>query len=91
MPPNSAEAELRIEAAMRDNSAVLDLSELRLTSIPDDVAELSHLRELRLNDNWLREVPESIRGLAQLTHLDLADNQLLEVPTGSAGFVTSPG
>ena len=43
MSPSSAEAALRIEAAIRDNSAVLDLSELRLTSLPGDVAELPHL------------------------------------------------
>jgi hypothetical protein len=49
MSANSAEVESRIEAANRDNSDVLDLSGLRLRSVPDSVAELTHLRELRLN------------------------------------------
>ena len=46
-------AELRIEAAERAGSEVLDLSGLRLTCVPEGVAGLVHLRELRLSDNRL--------------------------------------
>lgn len=86
MPADHAEAGRRIEAARRDQSIVLDLSGLRLRSVPDEVAGLSHLRELKLNDNRLRTLPESLANLTGLTHLNLEDNWLGGVPDWMRGL-----
>lgn len=80
------EAERRVEAARLDHSDTLDLSGLRLRSVPDGVAELTWLRELKLNDNWLSELPGSLGRLTELNLLDLKDNWLGEVPAWITGL-----
>lgn len=86
MAQDIAEAERRIEAVRRERGDSLDLSGLRLRAVPDGVADLTWLRKLELNDNWLSELPESLASLDGLTYLDLADNWLPEVPGWIAGL-----
>ena len=81
-----SEAELRVQAVKRDNSEILDLSGLRLRSVPESLAGLKHLRELRLNDNRLTDLPESLRNLTKLTHLNLEENRLAKVPEWIGGL-----
>lgn len=77
---SEAEAQSRIEAARRDGAATLDLSGLRLRTLPESVLDLPGLRELNLSDNRLRDVPDLIQRLPDLTSLDLSENLLLELP-----------
>jgi internalin A len=77
---SEAEAQVRIEAVRREGTTTLDLSGLRLRTLPESVLDLPGLRELRLNGNRLRDVPAVIRHLPGLTGLDLSDNLLLELP-----------
>ena len=52
----------------------------KLTEIPEEVFELTHLKMLKLNNNLISELPESFGDLAKLTYLDLGGNQLSELP-----------
>ncbi|HEY3714949.1 MAG TPA: leucine-rich repeat domain-containing protein, partial [Jatrophihabitantaceae bacterium] len=58
----------------------LDLSDNRLTAVPDRIANLTALTKLHLGGNRLSTVPDWIGNLTALTELDLSDNRLTAVP-----------
>jgi hypothetical protein len=62
----------------------LDLSGLALREVPEAVAELRHLRSLKLDENRLEELPEWIGDLTELTELSAEHSRLVTVP-GSIG------
>uniref|UniRef100_A0A0D9XEW6 NB-ARC domain-containing protein n=1 Tax=Leersia perrieri TaxID=77586 RepID=A0A0D9XEW6_9ORYZ len=62
--------------------AVLELSGLRIETIPHSVGELFNLRYLCLNDTNVKELPKSIRKLHNLQTLSLERTQLLKFPRG---------
>ncbi|MGB8167999.1 MAG: COR domain-containing protein [Chthoniobacteraceae bacterium] len=74
------EARERIETARREGSAVLDLSGLNLTSVPEALGQLTALQTLSLSDNQLMSVPDELGQLSALQTLSLANNQLTSVP-----------
>lgn len=76
---NKAEAARRILDAQANNSTLLDLSGLRLESLPKGV-NLPHVITLNIDDNQLRTIPTSF-DLPNLTTLYAARNQLTEMPT----------
>ena len=51
-----------------------------LSSLPDNLGQLTSLRTLQLVGNRLQALPESISALTQLTDLGLAGNQLTAAP-----------
>ncbi|NET37361.1 MAG: helix-turn-helix domain-containing protein, partial [Cyanothece sp. SIO1E1] len=75
-----AEAEKRIQAALKSGSTELDLSNLGLTTVPQSIGQLSNLTVLDLSQNQLTEVPKELGQLSKLTVLSLSQNQLTEVP-----------
>jgi len=90
---NSAEpGELRAEAMRRmiearsNGSISLSLSELRLSSIPEQIGELTALTILDLSVNQLTALPESIGGLTALTNLYLSGNRLTALPESIGGL-----
>jgi Leucine-rich repeat (LRR) protein len=80
LPSELAEVERRIEAVWRESSATLDLSGLHLRTVPDSVADLTHVTEIDLSGNWLRELPETLRGMTWVTHLDVSGNRMVALP-----------
>ena len=77
----------RIKKAKEQQLEELDLSnELdanyseKLTRIPDEVFDLTHLKVLNLSSNQLKNLPDSISNLSKLTTLDLINNQLKNLP-----------
>lgn len=72
------EARRRIEQL--GDSTVLDLSDLRLTTLPPELADLTHLTELNLGHNWLTDLPDWLADLTQLEKLLLFNNDLTRVP-----------
>jgi len=50
----------RIAAAQRENAAVLDLSELGLTEVPEAIAQLASLQSLDLRSNQITVIPDAI-------------------------------
>lgn len=82
--PGWQEAVRRIEEAKRSNSTSLDLIDLKLTAIPDSIAQLSNLRKLQLNSNQLTTIPDSIVELPKLKSLHLSGNRLTAIPDSIA-------
>jgi hypothetical protein len=64
------EAEQRIEKARREGAIELDLSNMKLTEVPEAIASLTKLQNLDLSRNQLTELPEAIASLTQLQTLD---------------------
>ena len=58
----------------------LDLSQLNLTTLPEEIGLLTNLTRLRLRKNQLTELPAEIGCLTNLTGLSLAVNQLRALP-----------
>jgi len=86
LPPNLSEAKKRIEEANRSASTTLDLSGLQLTSVPEEVWELTNLTILRLSHNPLKSLPKEIERLTNLTTLYLSMNQLVSLPEEIGGL-----
>jgi len=75
-----AEAMLRMIEARRDKSTELLLLDLGLSSLPEQIGDLTDLTSLNLGDNQLTTLPERIGNLTALTSLDLNHNQLTTLP-----------
>ncbi|MEH2086531.1 COR domain-containing protein [Nostoc sp.] len=80
------EAEQRIEKARQEGAIELDLSNIKLTEIPEAIASLTQLQQLDLRNNQLTELPEAIASLTQLQELNLRNNQLTELPEAIASL-----
>jgi Leucine-rich repeat (LRR) protein len=63
------EAERRIEEARQAGTIKLDLSNLKLTEVPEAITSLKQLESLNLSINQLTEIPEAIASLKQLQSL----------------------
>src|SRR5271165_3407521 len=74
--PATEEAIRRIEEARESGAWKLDLSELKLSALPEAIGQLSQLHELSLSGNRLNTLPEAIGQLSQLRKLYLHNNQL---------------
>ena len=70
----------RIRQAADSGAESLDLSRLRLTSLPPEIGKLTHLIELNLAGNQLMILPPEIGRLAKLTQLELRQNELIFLP-----------
>ena len=78
--PRIIEAENRIRQVLETNATVLNLSSLRLRSVPISVCRLTKLTELRLDKNHLETVPEELGQLIKLRRLNLSRNHLKLIP-----------
>ncbi len=70
----------RIKAAKANAHKKLDLAGFELTEAPEEIGELSELRELRLQANNLTTLPECLGNLTKLKKLDLSSNNLASLP-----------
>ena len=75
-----AEAMQRIIDAKRNGSTKLSLAGLGLSSIPEQIGDLTALEYLYLGNNQLTTIPEQIGNLTALTSLDFCFNQLTTIP-----------
>lgn len=82
MTPEEAQyaAKQRIEVARQEESTELDLSNLGLSEVPEELGELTHLQELRLDQNRLASFPSVILNLINLSRLYIYANQLIGIP-----------
>jgi Leucine-rich repeat (LRR) protein len=71
-----AEAEKRIQQALKTGAKKLDLSALYLTELPESVSRLSKLRRLDVHyPSRIKVLPEWIGELSELESLELGGNQ----------------
>ena len=73
-------ARRRIAEAARTRAETLNLSCMKLKSLPPEIGVLTHLRILHLWHNQLTTLPPHIAKCAQLQELNLSDNQLASLP-----------
>jgi len=74
------EAMKRIADCIRRRRTVLDLSGLRLRSLPPKIAQLPPLTELNLADNRLETLPPELSQFTDLARLNLSHNPLAHLP-----------
>jgi internalin A len=79
-PDPLAEAEQKIEAALKTGATKLYLSGLKLTTVPEGIGQLSNLERLYLDRNQLTSIPPELGNLINLTALVLSNNQLVSIP-----------
>ena len=76
---------LELDRALKNpETVILDLSmqSPKITTIPEDVSKLSHLKCLDLSFNRIGTIPESFKNLESLTCLILSGNHYLQnLPT----------
>lgn len=58
----------------------LDLSKNKISSLPDDIAKLKHLKLLKLDTNRLQALPNSLVDMKKLEVLNISNNQFSELP-----------
>ncbi|MHA2294569.1 MAG: leucine-rich repeat domain-containing protein [Candidatus Hodarchaeales archaeon] len=68
--------------------ALLDLSKIQLSHLPEEIANFTELEELVLDDNLLEELPAAIGQLKKLKKLSIEKNKLKSLPD-SIGDVNS--
>jgi len=69
LPKRPRAVEEIIQRARSERTASLDLSDQKLSALPDSVRELPHLKALYLDDNNLLHLPEWLGTLRNLQHL----------------------
>jgi internalin A len=75
-----SEALSRIEECRRNGAPTLDLSSLRLTSVPEEIRSLRHIDDLDLSNNWLVGLPPWFGELTNVSLLALENNRLPRFP-----------
>jgi Leucine-rich repeat (LRR) protein len=78
--PATEEALRRIEEARKTGARRLDLSDLKLSTLPEAIGQLAALTKLWLRRNQLKALPPEIGQLTALKEFSAAQNQLKELP-----------
>src|SRR5260221_158663 len=65
-PTGYAAALHKIQEVAQTKATALDLSEMELTSLPPEIWQLTHLKELKIADNDITSLPSEISLLTQL-------------------------
>jgi hypothetical protein len=79
--PSRPFTQVQIDPAFEQSELLgLDLSNIKLRSLPSGLFSFDSLFELRLNGNMLSRLPPQIAQLKSLVVLDLSDNALVVLP-----------
>jgi Leucine-rich repeat (LRR) protein len=82
------EALERIATAREYQLTTLDLSNLGLIALPLQINQLSHLKILNLENNYINQIPQgSINHLIYLRSLILNNNSIREIPSDISQLV----
>ncbi|MBE9092012.1 leucine-rich repeat domain-containing protein [Microcystis aeruginosa LEGE 11464] len=73
-----------IQRAKDERAGELDLSIKNLTEIPPEIADLTSLQGLFLDNNQISEIREALAQLTSLQVLNLNNNQISEIPEALA-------
>ncbi len=80
MPTSEEIALQRIQEAAESGAAALDLSDLKLKTLPPEIGKLASLQELNLCCNQLAALPPEVLELPNLKVLDIGSNPIDEIP-----------
>ena len=69
-----------INGCLQRNDDTLYLSHLGLSSLPNSICELVHLKELTVDHNNLSEIPGEIEKLKNLERVDFSSNKIVQLP-----------
>ncbi len=69
-----------VQAASPDTIFAISFEKLKLTELPDDLAQFKHVKRLDLGKNKLEELPDYISTFDSLEVLDLTKNKLSHFP-----------
>jgi internalin A len=69
-----------IDQAYKDKYEILDLSGLKLTTLPVEISKLSELKALKIDNNFLTFLPPEIGNLRNLSSLLASHNQISSIP-----------
>ena len=58
----------------------LQISNVNLSSVPEEVGDLTNLKNLALQGNKIKELPDTIGSLTQIKFFDVSTNELAKVP-----------
>jgi Leucine-rich repeat (LRR) protein len=75
--------DLRINAVMRRS----DTDDIRISSLPSEIGELTSLKRLCLNYHNIKVIPAEIGKLTELIELDLLSNKIEEIPAEIGNLV----
>lgn len=67
---------VKLEKALQEGEAFLDLSNCDISVLPQSVSELTAIKELHLYNNRLTSLPESIGSNVHIVKLSLSENQV---------------
>jgi internalin A len=70
----------KIKQAADTNATELDLSQMGLTEIPEEIAQLTNLSELYLHGNNITIIPDFISQLTHLSKLYISNNEISTIP-----------
>jgi internalin A len=73
-------AEKKIQQALHSGATELDLSNMKLTELPDSLGQLTQLQTLSVNLNLLTSLPESLGNLSNLKSLNIGSNKFTSLP-----------
>ncbi|MEM9271473.1 MAG: COR domain-containing protein [Cyanobacteria bacterium P01_F01_bin.143] len=74
------QAEQKIAEALQEGATKLYLNDMKLTEIPEAIANLTQLQTLNLCRNRITKIPDVIANLTQLQILDLSHNLISKIP-----------
>ena len=87
------EAEKKIEEALKSDTKELDLSDMKLTELPESIGQLIHLLKLNIGGNYssgkmnqIISLPVSLLKLIHLQSLEISSNPLTSLPEWIGGF-----
>ncbi len=73
-------SEIPDEICNLHNLEILNLSNNRLLTLPENIGKLKSLKELYLARNQIKKLPDSIEDLKNLEIIDISYNNLIEIP-----------
>ncbi|WP_028469928.1 COR domain-containing protein [Neptunomonas japonica] len=72
----------RIKSCMDNGGFRLDLSQIRLSSVPSEILKIPELEQLNLSKNHIDELPDFLFDLHNLKIISLQSNRIRVIPSG---------
>jgi hypothetical protein len=78
--------ELEERLSSLTNVTELNLSAMKLQSVPNAISTLKKLEKLNVSHNMIADIPDDIVSVTYLTELDLSSNTITQIPDSLSGL-----